>query len=164
MSKELVRDRTMGVDITLEDARAIMAVMLEATINTPADKSNPMAQAPMAFAVTDTAGSPIYVVRMDGASALNVRVAINKAFTAVQTRRDTIDNDKLVKAVGLSLIDLISGEPRLTYIPGGVLIRDKNRAIVGAIGTSGRVAMAPMGDEELSRIGAKKYLELKAGD
>ena len=47
------------------------------------------------------------------------------------------------------------GDARYTPIPGGVVIKAKDGSILGAIGTSGRPARAPRGDEELARIGAK---------
>ena len=154
------QERMMGLDIKMEEARRVKEAMLEATANTPEDPDNPMANAPMALAVVDTAGAPVYVVKMDGASTLNVRIAINKAFTAIETRRDTIDSDNILKKLGRDIANFSAGEPRLTYIPGGVLLRAKDGSIVGAVGTSGRPALGPMGDEELARIGCKVYLEL----
>ena len=156
----MLKERMMGLDIRMEDARKVIEAMLEAAIKTPEDQSNPMSAAPMAFVVTDTAGALVYLIRMDGASTLNARMAINKAYTAIETRRDTVDSENLLKKTGRDIADFSGGEPRLTYIPGGVLIRSKDSSIVGAIGTSGRLALAPMGDEELARIGAKAYLNL----
>ena len=90
-----------------------MAVLLEATINTP-PLINPIPwhRRPWLFAVTDTAGLTDLRGK-DGRRQRAKRPRGNKQglLPPVQTRRDTIDNDKLVKAVGLSLIDLISGEP-----------------------------------------------------
>ena len=153
------QERIMGLDIKMEEARRVIEAMLEATVDTPEDPDNPMTNAPMALAVVDTAGTPVYVVKMDGASTLNVRIAINKAFTAVESRRDTIHSDAAIKKLGRDIANFQAGEPRLTYIPGGVLIRSKDGSIVGAVGTSGRLALGPMGDEELARIGCKAYLE-----
>ena len=156
----MLKERMMGLDIKMKDARKVIEAMLEAAVNTPEDPNNPMAASPMAFVVVDTAGAPVYLVRMDGATTLNARVATNKAYTAIETRRDTIDSGTRLKKTGYEIAMFQGGEPRLTYIPGGVLIRSKDGFIVGAIGTSGRAALGPMGDEELARIGAKAYLNL----
>lgn len=154
------QERMMGLDIKMEEAGKVIGAMLEAAIKTPEDPDQPMAAAPMALVVVDTAGAPVYLVRMDGGSTLNARVAINKAYTCIETRRDTIDSENMLKKTGRDIANFSGGEPRLTYIPGGVLIRSKDGSIVGAIGTSGRMALGPMGDEELARIGAKAYLSL----
>ena len=143
----------------MEEARKVIEAMLQAAINLPEDPNNPAANSPMSLAVVDTAGTPVYVIRMDGASTLTVRIAINKSFTAIETRRDTIDSENMLKKSGRDVANFSAGEPRLTYIPGGVLIRAKDGSIVGAAGTSGRVPPTKWGDEEIARIGAKAYLD-----
>jgi len=154
------RKRIMGRDITMEEARKVIEAMLQAAITIPEDPNNPSsANAPMSLAVVDTAGAPVYVVRMDGASTLTARMAINKAFTAIETRRDTIDSENHLKSVGRAITDFNAGEPRLTYVPGGVLLRAKDGSIVGAVGTSGRRPPSKMDDEEISRVGARTYLD-----
>lgn len=155
------KERIMGSDITINEARKVIEAMLDAAINIPADPNNPKANTPMSLAVVDTAGIPVYVVRMDGASALTVRIAINKAFTAIETRRDTIDSDNMLKTIGRDIAYFSAGEPRLTYIPGGVLIRAKDSSIVGATGTSGRVPPTKMNDDAIARIGAKAYIDAR---
>ena len=154
------KERMMGPDIKMEEAHIVIDAMLQAAINMPEDSNNPTANAPMSLAVVDTGGAPVYVVRMDGASTLNARLAINKAFTAIDTRRDTIDSDNALKKSGRDLTHFSAGELRLTYVPGGVLIRAKDGSIVGATGTSGRPPTAQIGDDEIARIGAKAYLNL----
>ena len=156
----MLQERMMGPSIKMEEAGKVIGAMLKAAIKTPENPNNPMAAAPMALVVVDTSGAPVYLVRMNGASTLNARVAMNKAYTCIDTRRDTIDSENMLKKTGRDIANFSGGEPRLSYIPGGVLIRSKDGSIVGAIGTSGRQAMAPMGDEELARIGAKAYLDL----
>ena len=144
----MVQERMMGASIKMEDARKVVEAMLEAARRDPD-------LAPMAFAVVDTGGSLVYFARMDGGTALNSRVSINKAYTCIDTRRDTIDQEGVLKKSGRDIANF--GEPRLAAIPGGVLLRAKDGSIAGAVGTSGRQATGPMGDEELARIGAKAY-------
>ena len=153
----MFEERMMGRSITMEEARRVIEAMLDAAVKTKEDPDNPMANAPMGFAVVDTTGAPVYVVKMDGASALNARVAINKAYTCIDTRRDTIASETLLKKTGRDIFHF--GEPRLSYIPGGVLLRAKDGSIIGAVGTSGRSATAPRGDEDLARIGAQALSE-----
>lgn len=154
-------NRIMGKDITMEEARKVIDAMLDAVINIPEGGDNAALNSPMALAVVDTAGVPVYTIRMDGATPLNIRIAINKAFTAIETRRDTIDSDNTLKRIGRDIAYFNAGEPRLTYIPGGVLIREKVGYIVGAVGTSGRIPPTKMGDEEIARVGAKAFLSMR---
>ena len=145
----MLKEKMMGRSITMEEARKVTEAMLEAAMKDPDQYE--------AFAVVDTSGALVYFVRMDGGSSLNSQVAINKAYTCIYTRRDTIDQQNLLKKSGYDIAYF--GDPRLVAIPGGVLIRSKDGSIVGAIGTSDRPAMGPMGDEELARIGAEAFLK-----
>ena len=139
----MIEKRTLG----LEEARIIVEAMLEAATKKPGG--------PSSFAVVDNSGIPIYLARMDGASPLTVRVAINKAYSAIDTQWDT--KDMFARIQKLSEIEKVPrdigwwGEPRLSAIPGGVLVKSSDGSIVGAVGTSGRTADE---DEELARIGA----------
>jgi uncharacterized protein GlcG (DUF336 family) len=157
----MLKERMMGQEIKMEDARKVIEAMLDAAINTPEDPNDPMAVAPMAFAVVDTAGTPVYLVRMDGTCTLNARMAMNKAYSAIDTKHDTVFMNAGPDNTGIDVTIFGGSEPRLTFIPGGVLLRAKDGSIAGAVGTSGRLATAPMGDEELARIGAKAYLDLQ---
>jgi uncharacterized protein GlcG (DUF336 family) len=136
--------------LTLQDAREILETMLKYESKMKTGK-------PSAFAVVDRAGVPIYIVRMDMASPLTARVCVNKAFTATYTARDTKESfDKLF--TGDSKRDVAwFGEPRYSPIPGGVLLKDEEGGIVGAIGTSGRTMDE---DEELARVGLKCWQKI----
>ena len=133
----------------LEEARKIGRAVIEAARKTDPPK------APMTVAVVDRAGDLIYFERMDGAIPLSVHMAINKAYTALRWGRDTIVIYEMLKQDrDISWY----GEPdRQAPVAGGVLIKSSDGAIVGALGTSGRIALEPMGDEELARIGAKAF-------
>jgi len=132
--------------LELKEARQVAEAVLQAAVETePPDR-------PMTVAVVDPSGELIYLARMDGTDAASVRCAVNKAYTAVQWKEDCIDIQNMIKD-GRDVAWY--GDPRCAPIGGGVLIKASDGSIVGAVGTSGRVAMAPMGDEELARIGAK---------
>jgi glc operon protein GlcG len=139
--------KTASLD--LEEARKIVDAVVEAARSTkPPDR-------PMSVAVVDNAGVLLSFARMDGASPNTARMAINKAFTAIYWRRDTAEMQNWIKD-GRDISWF--GDPfRNAPIPGGVLIKSSDGYIVGAIGTSGRAAMGPMGDEELAQIGAKAF-------
>ena len=131
----------------LKEARIIVEAAIEA-----AEKSKGR---PMAVAVTDRFGHPVYLVRMDWAAPVTARMCLTKCYTALETLRDTIDQRAALE--GFSLKPYEFSSTQYTTIPGGILIKTRNGTIVGAVGTSGRVALEPMGDEELARIGAKAF-------
>jgi len=147
-AKKMVKKR-----LGLEEARRAVEAMLKYQASMKPKSgliSSLWPSLPSSFAVVDNAGILIYFVRMDGAAPLTARMAINKAYTAIDTGRDTIDEEKVLKEVGRQITDFC--DPRLTSIPGGVLIKAADGSILGAIGASGRLAEE---DEELARVGAK---------
>lgn len=125
----------------VEEGRSIVETILEAARETKPGR-------PSSVAVVDNAGILIYFARMDGASPLTARMAINKAYTAIDTQRDTRDQYERIKD-GRDVAWY--GEPRMAPVPGGVLIRSSDGSIAGAVGTSGRTADE---DEELALVGA----------
>ena len=74
--------------------------------------------------------------------------------------RDTIDQRELIDKLNLKYYEFCS--PTYSVVPSGVLIKAKDGTVVGAVGTSGRAPLMPMGDEELSRIGVKAFEESEA--
>jgi uncharacterized protein GlcG (DUF336 family) len=86
-------------------------------------------------------------------------MAVNKAHSALQFLRDTIESRKIQAKLDLKPYEFC--DPHYSTIEGGVLLKTKDGMIVGALGTSGRAPMAPMGDEELARVGEKAFNELK---
>ena len=143
----------------LKEAKAAVEVMLEyATAKKLASYS---------VVVVDNAGVLTYFGRMDGAFPLTARMAINKALTAIDWARDTIDLQKLIMGekygepgvMGAAKRDIAwFGDSRAAPIPGGVLIKSSDGSILGAVGTSGGTVEA---DEELARVGAKAAQEAK---
>ena len=136
-AEEMIERRTLG----LEEARNIIEVMLEEAAKEPGG--------PCSFAVVDIAGVLIYFAKMDGASPHTARVSINKAYTAIDVGRDTSEYQTRLRERGYDSVWF--GEPRMTAIPGGVLVKAGDGAIIGAIGACGRQSAV---DEELARIGA----------
>jgi glc operon protein GlcG len=105
---------------------------------------------PIAVAVVDAWGTPIVVIKMDGALPLMVRMALNKAYTAATYKGDTSLWGTRFKESGRDVTWY--DDRRLTVIPGGVCIKLADETIIGAVGVSGRFAPE---DEALSIVGVK---------
>lgn len=130
--------RSLGLD----ESRPIVDAVLEAARTTKPGR-------PMSVGVVDNAGVLICFARMDGASPITARMAVNKAYTSIQWQRDTREVQNMMKE-GRDIAWF--GDPdRQAPIPGGILIRSSDGTIAGAVGTSGRTADE---DEELALIGA----------
>jgi glc operon protein GlcG len=141
----------MANRLGLREARAVVEAILDA-----ASERNLR----FAAAVVDSGGEPIYLARMDGASPVNARMALNKAYTATKWLRDTKAlKDRLF---GMSLGDdrrdiAWFGDPRFTAVWGGILLRAADGTVLGALGESGGT---PAEDEALGRLGAACFAAL----
>ncbi len=148
--------------ITLKEARELCEAMVTYVID---DKFVLLREpgVPFSVAFVDAAGALVSLDRMDGSPPLTARVAVNKAKTAIDWRKDTkAIRERLFAGKGPLAADINRdmawfGDPNAAPIPGGVLLRDLDGTIVGAVGTSGRTAEE---DEELAQIGAKVYQEI----
>jgi len=136
--------------ITLQQAKEIVEEVIRFATETKPGR-------PSSFAVVDGAGIPICFARMDGAPSLTARMAVNKAYTAIDWGRDTKEVREIF-FTGEKKRDVAwFGDPRHAPIPGGVLLKTKDGTVVGAIGTSGRT---PEEDEELARFGESQWKKL----
>jgi glc operon protein GlcG len=145
------RGSPMASRLGLDEARAVVEAVLTAA-----------AQRNLRFAaaVVDSGGELIYLARMDGASPLNARMAMNKAYTATKWLRDT-------KAIKERLFDMglgddrrdiaWFGDPRFTAVWGGILLRSEDGTVLGALGEGGGT---PAEDEELGQLGAQAFAAL----
>lgn len=84
----------------------------------------------LAFVITDSEGTPIYVRRMDGVPTRNYEVAMNKTQTAITAGMHTADYAAAVEAGRIQPI-----EGALTY-DGGFLLR-RGGDLLGAFSASG---------------------------
>jgi glc operon protein GlcG len=141
----------MAKTLGLAEARAVVEAILEA-----AGKRG----LKFAAAVVDGGAELVYLARMDGATPLNARMCVNKAYTAVIWRQNT-------KALKERLFDMslgddrreISwfGDPRFTPVWGGILLTDPDGNVLGGLGESGGT---PAQDEELGQLGAQAFAAL----
>jgi uncharacterized protein GlcG (DUF336 family) len=101
-------------------------------------KAREMQTAPLAVAVLDDTGQLKAFQREDNTSLMRADIAIGKAWGAVgmgfSSRRlgkAAVERPHFVQA----LTTVANG--RLVPVPGGVLIRDDTKTIIGAVGISG---------------------------
>ncbi len=116
--------------ITIEQARSIVASALA--------HGRAQDMQPLAVLVLDAGGHPTAFEREDGASNLRFQIADGKAYGALGLG---IGSRALFKRAQEqpSFIQAVNGAfgGRLIPVPGGVLIRDTEGEIVGAVGVSG---------------------------
>jgi len=104
-------------------------------------KARELKLAPLTVVVVDTAGHLKAMQREDGASMVRQKIAIAKAWGAVNMGVSS----RNLAGVALqrpdfmnALIDVADG--RIMPVPGGVLIRTKDNSLIGAVGISGDVS------------------------
>ena len=113
--------------IDLEAARRVVAAVLaEATAR----------QVAMAVVVTDPAGDPIAVARMDGANAVALRLAVDKAYTAAAFGAPSHNWAEATAPGGADWGMANAAGGRILVLPGGLPIRIGGQ-VVGAVGVSG---------------------------
>jgi uncharacterized protein GlcG (DUF336 family) len=119
--------------ITLKQANKI--------IQTALVKARELNLAPLTVVILDAAGHLKAMQREDGASMIRQQIATAKAFGAVNMGVSS----RSLAGVALqrpdfmnALIDVSGG--KIMPVPGGVLIRDQENKLVGAIGISGDVS------------------------
>ena len=95
---------------------------------------------PMTVAVLDAAGRLVAFAGEDGSSLLRERIARGKAHGALNMgvgSRSLAARAASNPAFVNSLVSLAEGN--LVPVPGGVLIRDDNDCVIGAVGVSGHL-------------------------
>jgi glc operon protein GlcG len=98
----------------------------------------------VAIVVTDAAGVPVMMRRLDGAGARPYDIAMRKAATVVATKMATSAYGEQLKAGSVKEV------PNGINFPGGVPIM-RGGEFIGAVGTSGVRAIE---DEQISKAGA----------
>lgn len=93
---------------------------------------------PLAVIVLDAGGHPVAFFREDGASLLRFDIARAKAMGALGLGDDSRVLAERAKSNPLffqSLAVAVGGQ--IAFSPGGVLVRDRAGAVIGAVGISG---------------------------
>ncbi|HEV8199866.1 MAG TPA: heme-binding protein [Candidatus Polarisedimenticolia bacterium] len=104
-------------------------------------------QAGGAIAVVDDGGNLLYLERLDGTFAAAANIAIGKARSAANFRRDTRVFEDAIKNGRTSLL----ANPELLPLQGGVAILVDGK-VVGGIGVAG--ANSAQQDEDIAKLAA----------
>jgi glc operon protein GlcG len=122
--------------LTLEDCRKISAAA-----EAEAKKNNWN----VCIAIHDDGGHLLHLVRMDGATPANSRIAMEKGRTAAETRRSTAMWEERVKSGRMVMLRM----PGVTPVQGGLPIVVDGECI-GAVGVSG---VQSHEDEQIAKAG-----------
>jgi glc operon protein GlcG len=122
--------------LTLEDCRKISAAA-----EAEAKKNNWN----VCISIVDDGGHQLYLVRMDGGTPANARIAVDKARTAAETRRSTLMWEERVKGGRTSMLKM----PGVLPVQGGLPIVIDG-VCIGAVGVSG---VQSHEDEQIAKAG-----------
>jgi len=129
------------MNVTLEQAEKVIMAAKEKAMNI---------KVPMNIAVVDRGGNLVAFVRMDGAWLGSKDISIKKAATANYFDMNSGDLGKLSQP-GQDLYGIEISNGGLISFPGGVLLKDSQRNIIGAVGVSGGSVKQ---DEQVAEAGA----------
>jgi uncharacterized protein GlcG (DUF336 family) len=119
--------------LTLEQALAVIDGTFQA-----GQKSQ---SAPLTVAVLDSGGKLITLQRQDGSSMMRPDIAIAKAWGALalgcSSRKLAQDADN--RPAFISAVNVLA-HGNMVPVPGGLLIRDAEQNILGAVGVSGDIS------------------------
>ncbi|WP_412050299.1 GlcG/HbpS family heme-binding protein [Hoeflea sp. Naph1] len=93
---------------------------------------------PLSVVVLDAGGHPKASQRQDGASMLRYEIASGKAYGALAVGAGSrwLNAQAETRPHFLEGLSAVSGG-KIVAVPGGVLIRDRKGAIIGAVGITG---------------------------
>lgn len=129
------------MNITLAQAEKVIAA---------AKKEAAAIETKMDICVVDTGANLTAFARMDGAWLGSVDISIKKAKTAVFFTMDTDQLSPLVQP-GAPLYHIEHSNQGLITFPGGVVLRNAEGTIIGAIGVSGS---SVEDDHQVAKAGA----------
>jgi len=124
--------------LTLEDCRKI---------STAAEAEAKKNHWNVCIAILDDGGHLLHLVRMDGASPANARIAMEKGRTAAESRRSSLIWEERIKAGRNAML----GMPGITPVQGGLPIIVEG-ICVGGVGVSG---VQSHEDEQIAAAGIK---------
>jgi uncharacterized protein GlcG (DUF336 family) len=97
------------------------------------------------IAILDDGGHLLHLIRMDGATPANARIALEKGRTAAETRRSTGMWEERIKGGRMAMLKM----PGVTPVQGGLPIV-VDGACVGGVGVSG---VQSFEDEQIAKVG-----------
>ncbi|WP_336961988.1 heme-binding protein [Chryseobacterium contaminans] len=105
---------------------------------------------PVSIAVVDTGGHLVSFARLDSVFGV-IDFAIKKARTAVMFGVNSDIMGSIIAGADIHGYGMLNSNEGLLTIAGGVIIKDKEGTIIGAIGSSGGT---PEQDKEIAMAGA----------
>ncbi|MFP3831344.1 GlcG/HbpS family heme-binding protein [Chryseobacterium sp. SIMBA_028] len=105
---------------------------------------------PVSIAVVDTGGHLVAFARLDSVYGV-IDFAIKKAKTAIMFGIDSDVMGGIISGADIHGYGMLNSNDGLLTLAGGVIIKDKNAGIIGAIGSSGGT---PEQDKEIAHAGA----------
>jgi len=107
---------------------------------------------PFTVSIVDGTGHPVLITRMDGAAIASIETSITKARTAAYFANATKELANAV-ADGQPLATIQTSVPYpLTFVAGGIPVRDAQGTVIGAIGAGGA---SPQEDHDVAMAGAR---------
>lgn len=106
---------------------------------------------PVSIAVVDNGGHLVSFARLDSVYGV-IDFAVKKAKTAVMFGVHSEIMGFIVAGADLHGYGMLNSNGGLLTIPGGVVIKDKNGNVIGAVGSSGGTVEQ---DKEIAEAGAK---------
>ena len=135
-----------ALNVSLSEARlAVDAILKSARAN----------ERPLAVALVDSEGNPIYLIRQDGVSPVDVRNAERKAYSAAYIGRDTALWRQQILHDGRTVADWAN--PALTTLHGGWTLR-RHSQVIGGLGVAG--SGDEDRDEQLALKGAEALAQI----
>ena len=118
------------LSITLDQAQIIATAALA--------KGRALSLKPLSVVVLDPRASMVTCMSEDGVSQLRAKIALGKASAAIQLGLGTraLMNRAEQQAYFIQAMNGLA-DGNFVPVPGGVLIRDKDGALLGAVGISG---------------------------
>src|SRR5690606_20758561 len=119
-------------------------------LNASIEKANEL-NIPVSIAVVDTGGHLIALARLDSVYGV-IDFAVKKAKTAVMFGVDSDVMGSIIAGAEIHGYGMLNSNDGLLTIPGGIVIKDTNGNILGAVGSSGGTIEQ---DKEIAEAGAK---------
>lgn len=102
------------------------------------NKSRELEASPLTVAILDQGGKLISLQRQDGSSMMRPEIAVAKAWGAVAMGKSSrsLGDDAQQRPAFVSALNTLA-QGNLIPVPGGVLIRNDDGEVLGAVGISG---------------------------
>jgi uncharacterized protein GlcG (DUF336 family) len=158
----LERKAVQRLSLSQNEDSTMSALTLKVAVNLTTQAiaaGRAIAAAPLTIAVLDAGGHLVSLQREDGASLLRPQIAIGKAWGAIALGKGSrlLALDAQQRPAFIAALNSL-GQGSVVPAPGGVLIRDQDGNVLGAVGISGDLSDV----DEQCAISAIEALGLRA--